>query len=60
MTVRCASPDVDDYFDAATETYKDVFVSVSELDGQFRQDTQLRFTFVGHVTVDSVYPDWAY
>ena len=36
---------------AQTSDYADAFVSVSEIDGQFKTDRQTRFVFIAHTAV---------
>ena len=49
--VSCPTPDASARVDASANNYTDVFVTLSEIDGQFRQDSQIRFTFVGHIAL---------
>ena len=48
------------YLNDPLKNYTDTFVALTELDGTYRLESQIRFTFVHQIVVSYVQPDSGY
>lgn len=58
--VGCLTPNMQQYLNNPLQNYTDTFVALTELDGTYRLESQIRFTFVHQIVVSYVEPDSGY
>ena len=58
--ITCKSPSIADSFNEYLESQRDAYVTVNDLDGQFRQLNSLLFTYVRDYGLLEVFPTTTY
>lgn len=58
--VTCKTPSIADTFNEYLETQRDAYVTVNDLDGEFRQINSLLFTYVKDYGLLEVFPTYSY
>jgi hypothetical protein len=58
--ITCKTPSIADSFNDYLETQRDAYVTVNDLDGEFRQINSLLFTYVRDYGLLEVFPASTY
>lgn len=56
----CISPDISDAFNDYLDTYKDAYVTINDLDGVYRKENQLVFTYIRDYGITEMVPSYTY